>query len=137
MATNYGRELSCTDTLKTGRFVSGLRLVAEAVYRRLTTPRGMLFGGEPEADYGIDLIDLIGAANPKSIAASLPGRITNELLKDERIHDVSVDVASTPDGPGTTLVITVACTAAEGTFTLQLQVSDVTVSLLGIDTETT
>jgi phage baseplate assembly protein W len=135
MATNYGREMSCTDSLKTGRYVTGLRIVAEAAYRRLTTPRGMLQGGEDEADYGIDLTDLIGASNPKSVAASLPGRIQNELLKDERIETVEVDIVETVEGPATALTITIECASAEGVFTLQVAVDDVTVSLLGIDTE--
>jgi hypothetical protein len=62
MSTNYGRELSCTRTLKTGRYVSGVTVVAEAIYRRLTTPRGMLLGGESEGNYGLDLMSLVGSA---------------------------------------------------------------------------
>ena len=135
MATSFGREMSATTSIKTGRFVSGLRAVGEAAYRRLTTPRGMLQGGEAEADYGIDLTELIGTTNPKQDAASLPGRIENELLKDERIESVSVDIVYTTEGPVTTFAIIVDCTTAEGPFALQIAASDVTVELLGIDAE--
>ncbi len=69
---DFGREISCTDSLKTGRFSTGARLVAEAAYRRLTTPRGTLRGGEEEANYGIDLTEMCGATNVKLLQASLP-----------------------------------------------------------------
>jgi len=133
MSTDYGREMSCTDSLRTGRFVTGTRLVAEACYRRLITPRGMLAGGEEEQNYGLDLTAIVGSANPTSIAASLPGRIRTELSKDERIATVSAAVLPVVSGPETTLQITIACvTTAEGPFTLKLLATAVTVELLGI-----
>ena len=101
MSTNYGREVSCTRTLKTGRYVSGVTVVAEAIYRRLTTPRGMLLGGESEGNYGLDLMSLVGSADTKGSAASLPGRIENECRKDERIETVKATVVRTVDGPST------------------------------------
>ena len=134
MAAELGREMSCTTSLKTGRYVTGLRIVGEACYRRLSTPRGMLQGGEGEAEYGIDLTELIGTTNPRADAASLPGRIENELLKDERIESVEVDIGTTVEGPATTLAITVSCTTAEGPFSLQIAASAVTVALIGIET---
>jgi len=135
MTANFGRDTSCTSSLKTGRFVTGARLVAEAAYRRLTTPRGMLRGAEEEANYGIDLAELIGNVNPKAAAAALPERIRAELSKDERIDSVAVDVLISVVGPATTFVITVTCGTAAGPFELQLEASDVTVELLGIKTE--
>lgn len=135
MAVDFGKDVSCTTTLKPGRFATGVRLVAEAAYRRLITPRGMLSGGEEEADYGIDLAGLIGTTSAKSDAVSLPGRIRNELLKDERIERVTVDIAVTVNGPATSFAITVDCVTTAGPFTLRLNADDVTVALLGIETE--
>ena len=132
MSTNYGRELSCTRTLKTGRYVSGVTVVAEAIYRRLTTPRGMLLGGESEGNYGLDLMSLVGSADTKGSAASLPGRIENEGRKDERIETVKATVVRTVDGPSTTYTITIQATTALGPFSLQLLVSAVTVELVGV-----
>jgi len=132
MSTNYGRELSCTRTLKTGRYVSGVTVVAEAIYRRLTTPRGMLLGGESEGNYGLDLMSLVGSADTKGSAASLPGRIENECRKDERIETVKATVVRTVDGPSTTYTITIQATTALGPFSLQLLVSAVTVELVGV-----
>lgn len=134
MATNFGKDISCTSGVRSGRYASGRRLVAEACYRRLSTPRGMLRGGDEEADYGIDLSEYLGASRPKAAAASLPAIIEGELRKDERVEQVDVTVEVETGTPGTSLVVTVRVTTAEGPFDLQLAVSEVSVSLLGIST---
>lgn len=131
--TDLGRDVSCTDSLKTGRFATRARLVGEACYRRLTTPRGMLRGGEDEASYGLDLTELVGSANPKSVAASLPGRIASELSKDERVESVDVEVLFTTEGPETSFSIEIRVGTGAGPFTLKLLASAVTIELLGIE----
>ena len=131
----YGRDISCTDSIRTGRFATGARLVAEAAYRRLTTPRGMLRGGEDEANYGLDLTELIGTSTTKASAAALPGKIAAELSKDERIDASTLDiqVVLTKEGPASVYTISIAGkTANEDSFTLVLLASDVTVELLGL-----
>ncbi len=132
MSVDYGRDISCTDSLKTGRFATGARIVAEAAYRRLVTPRGMLRGGEEEQNYGLDLTELCGTTNPRATAASLPGRIKAELQKDERVETVDVDVLVTTSGPATTFTITVDVQTGAGPFTLKLLASAVDVELLGL-----
>lgn len=133
--TNFGRDTSCTTSLRTGVLVSGPRLVAEACYRRCSTPRGTLRGGEDEANYGIDLSDLIGSATTASDEASLPGRIQTELSKDDRIETVTVNVTAVVVGPATTWNVSIEGDTAEGPFSLVLAVSDVTVDLIGIQAE--
>lgn len=133
--TNYGRDISCTTSIRSGRFVTGARLVAEAAYRRLTTPRGMLRGGEEEADYGIDLADMVGSATTKADKASLSGRIATELKKDERITDVLVTVDDVSTGPGTEWIIGVEAKTGAGPFSLQVAVKDLDISLIGINAE--
>lgn len=108
--------------------------MAEAAYRRLTTPRGMLRGGEAEGEYGLDLTELIGSVDKKNAAATLPGQISSELSKDERIDGLEVTVTETMDGPGIVLQIRVEAETADGEFTLTLLASDVTVELIGIET---
>lgn len=130
--TDFGYDTSCLNGLNTGRFASGVRLVAEAAYRRLITPRGLLQGGDDEANYGLDLADLIGAVMTPSQIAAIPGQIESELLKDERIETVTATVTSVQTGPGVTLTILVDASTAEGPFSLDLSVSQVTVELLGI-----
>ncbi len=132
MTVDLGRDITCTKSLGSGRFASGVRLVAEACYRRLTTPRGLLRGGEEEANYGLDLTSLCGSTNPKAIAASLPGRIDSELRKDERVESVEVDVLQTTAGGLVSFAITISVVTGAGPFTLQLLASSVTVELLGI-----
>ncbi len=134
--TDFGRDTSCTDGLRTGRFSTGVRLVAEAAYRRLTTPRGTLRGGEHEADYGLDLSELVGSSTTKSDALALEGRISNELVKDERILSATADVVLVQNGPAMELTITISATTADGPFVLVLLAKDVTVELLGIQVNT-
>jgi len=130
--TQFGRDLSCTDSLCASRFVSGATLVAQAAYRRLITPRGALRGGPAEENYGTDLSDYVGAPSNESTAASMHNAVVSELQKDERIHTVSVDVTRSVDGPSSTFLVSIDCTTAEGPFSLQLSVGQVTVGLIGI-----
>ncbi len=132
MSADLGRDVSCTDSVKTGRFVTGPRLVAEACYRRLTTPRGMLRGGEGEQNSGLDLTSLVGTTSPTSTAASLPGRVRGELMKDERVQSLTVDVLVTTEGPEVSFDITIVGVTSAGPFTLQLLASAVSVELLGL-----
>lgn len=129
----FGRDMSCTDAIRTTRLVSGTRLVAEACYRRLITPRGSLIGGEAEASYGLDLTSLVGTTDVDALAASLPGRIAIELQKDDRVGDVSTNVVVTKNGPAATFGVTIRVTTTEAeSFTLTLAVTEVSVALLGI-----
>lgn len=132
MTTNFGRDTSCGATLRTGRLSSGVRLVAENAYHRLTTPRGMLRGGEDEQNYGLDLAEYIGAQADAAVAATLPGVIRNELLKDERIDTVDVQVSELRTSVAVSYEITVECLTAEGPFQLQIAASSVSTALLGI-----
>ena len=136
MATNYGRDVSCTTSRKTGRFSSGTRLVAEACFRRLITPRGMLRGGEDEQDYGLDITELFGSSVSRAERAAIPGRIQNELLKDPRVESVEAIVSETLlPGGAIAWEISITGTATEGPFDLQLAVSGVTTQLLGLSGE--
>lgn len=134
--TNFGRDTSCTSSLRTGRFVTGARLVGEAAWRRLNTRRGLLRGGEKEANYGIDLSELVGSVQAKSDEAALPGRIQSELEKDERIDSVAVSVLATTTTAGlVSFEITIDAETKSGPFQLVIAASAVTVDLLRLTTE--
>ena len=94
----YGRDTYCTDGVKSGRLVSGAILLAQALYRRLITVRGSLRGGEAEENYGFDIVGLIGANHTEGDKAALPSKIRNELLKDGRVEDVTVEVVASDTG---------------------------------------
>ena len=133
MSTVYfGYDTSCTRSIRSGRFVSGVELVAQAYYRRLTTTRGTLIGGEEEQNYGLNLMSLVGKAATPSFAASLPGKIENELMKDPRTESVKATVVSATSGPAVTYTIRIATKTALGPFTLVLAVSAVSAEILGI-----
>ncbi len=133
MATNYGRDISCTDSVRTGRYVRGVRLVGESYYRRLTTPRGMLRGGKEEQDFGFDLMSKIGTLASSATRAALPGQIAAELQKDERTLSIDANVIEdSPDGVGKRWVVSVFAQTTEGPFTLQVGVDAVSAEFLGI-----
>ncbi len=133
--TDFGRDTSCTTELRTGRFARGARLVAEAAFRRLTTPRGMLRGGEVEAEYGLDLLGLVGSVTTKGDAAALGGRIESELRKDERIVSVVATVVEVVEGPATSWDISVEAETSAGPFALKIGVDELSVELLSITAE--
>jgi hypothetical protein len=141
MATSvdFGKDVSCASELKSGRYVTGARLIGESYFRRLTTPRGMLRGGEAEADFGLDLLGLIGSVQTSADIASLPGRISNELMKDERSLSIDVEIieGKTADGVGVKLDITIKAVTSAGPFELQIAASAVSAELLGIRSEAT
>jgi len=127
---SFGVDTWAMGTLRTGRLASGVTLLAQACYRRLTTPRGTVRGGDGCDIYGLDLSEYVGHVGLTLAQASLPSQIRAELRKDDRIADVRV--AITRDGVA--LVITIDVTPVDETedFTLTLNVSDVGVSVLGV-----
>jgi hypothetical protein len=130
--TDFGRDVSCgASGLRTGRLARGTTLLAEAIYRRLTTPRGTLRGGDEEGIYGEDLTAYVGR-NDRGLEFALPGIIRTELLKDERIFEVTSTVVRTVNGPAVSFTITIDCVSAAGPFSLKLAVSEVSTTLLGI-----
>lgn len=135
MATGYGVEMYCLDRVRTGKYVRGRAALAQAIYRRLTTPRGTLRGGDEEQAYGLDLPGFVGRVAVPVAAASLPGVVRAELLKDDRILDVDVEVAvDAPENGLVTYTLTIAVTPADETedFSLTLAASETSVDLLGV-----
>lgn len=128
---SYGRDTYAVNGVRTGRLVTGTLLVAQALYRRLITPRGTLLY---DTSYGLDLSELVGEVGPELAAAALPGMIRNELMKDDRVSDVGATITVVTEGAETELVIEIAAVLAESgeTFSLTVGVSDVTTQLLGV-----
>jgi hypothetical protein len=132
MTTGYGVEMYCLDRVRTGKYVSGRKALAQAIYRRLTTPRGTLRGGAEEEAYGIDLPGLVGDSLP---TGALSGIIRAELLKDDRILDVDVDVTSDePSNGQITLTIEIRVVAVDEAeeLALTLSVSETSAELLDV-----
>lgn len=126
---NLGSDISCTDDLEpTFAVATGTAMLGQALWHRLSTPRGLLFY---DPDYGVDLRDaLLDASTPVSRFA-LQSAIAREVEKDERVLRASASVkfnAST-----STMSVKVSIDTAEGPFALVLEVSKVTVALLRFD----
>jgi hypothetical protein len=129
---NFGVDSSCTTGIRSGVLVSGITLVAQMCFRRLSTPRGQLYGGEDEANFGLDLVGILGHAATDDEAASVPGQVQAELLKDARVAAVTCTTSSVKTGPAAAWTVNVAVESSEGAFSLVLSVDAVSVQLLGI-----
>lgn len=136
MSVGYGQDTWCVDSLQPGRVARGATLVAQALYRRLITPRGTLRGGDEESAYGFDVSAYVGAVGYPTALQALPGLVRGELLKDDRIT-TNLDVVATleaGDGPGLQVIrleITAELADESGDFSLTLDVTHLDVSIFG------
>jgi phage baseplate assembly protein W len=128
VATDYGTELSLLkDIASDSRTVSGFRVVGEAIFRRLTTPRGRLIA---DPNYGFDLTQYVNAdMSPRDIAGLRSG-IAAECVKDERVNAVTVDATLERNG---LLTVSIVLDLGTQTFTLVIAASSVTVDLVRVN----
>lgn len=134
MAKGYGVETWCLTSLSPGRLVSGRLALIQALYRRVTTPRGTLLGGPEEASYGLDLAGWVGAVGDRIAVAAIPAMVRAEWLKDDRILDVQVTAAAVTGSDGLTsihMTAYVTPVAESESFPMTLQVTGSAVTLLG------
>jgi len=134
MSNGFGLDVWCVDQIRTGRYARGRQVVAQALYRRLITPRGVLREAGNGAAYGIDLPGIVGAVGYPTASRLLPDRVRAELLKDDRVADVSVAaliVTETNGLQSITLDANVALYEEGEEFSLSLSVSDTSVTLIG------
>lgn len=109
----YGTDLSCTDDLDerlTEVDSQSTRALAEAVYRRITTPRGSL---PDDPDYGIDIRGFLNRGTTAAEILAIAGQTRAEIEKDDRVQEaqvtvspsrlgdsMTVDIRVTPEDPG-------------------------------------
>lgn len=132
---SYGTDVYCYDQVFTGRFATGLEALAQAIYRRLTTPRGTLDDGEEGSVYGLDVLDFTGTVGTVAAVDALPDVVRAEILKDDRVGRVEITAAVERLTSGLVLInLDIDVFPADETdpFQLSLAVSDVTVALLGV-----
>lgn len=127
--TDLGTDLYCISDLDpAGRTVSGPEALAQALARRLQTPRGALAAIGDDPDYGLDLRDYVGEDVGAGIEAEVGSAVRAECLKDERVRDVDVTVAVS----GRALTVGLRVASTQGAVRLVLAVSAVTVDLLKV-----
>ncbi len=129
----YGVDTSATKRVHVGRTVTGAELVAEALFRRLTTERGTLLD---DPSYGWSLQRWLGSEWTEARSRATPGLIRQEGRKDDRLEEGSlvVDFQETRgDNAAVSLEITISAVTTEGeSFDLVISASSVTVELLRI-----
>lgn len=130
MSADFGLDLSCTYDLDQRCItVTGRRLLAEAIFRRLITPRGRLIG---DPNYGTDITQYLNDDVSPSDIAEMRAAIRAECKKDERIDDCTVTITA-PAGKTGTYTIVISLEDGDGPFDLVLAVSNVTVEILNLE----
>ena len=125
----YGHDLSCTtDIDPMGIEVDGLTTLAQALFRRVITPRGTLLD---DPNYGIDLTGYVNDDLSPSDVARIGASVDAEFLKDERVLRSSTTI--TLLGNGTVITVASAVTPNSGaTFQLVLSITQVTAQILSV-----
>ena len=118
--TDYGSDLSCVDDLDASMVeldgvADGPLVVAQAVYRRITTPRGMVIDAP---DYGVDVAALLHRGLTRAELLGVAGTVRKEILKDDRVAAVDVVPSHSSSDPAAVDLV-IRGTLVDGeTFTL-------------------
>lgn len=128
---DYGRDISCTDDtnpMMTELKDDDVRLVEEAIFRRLITPKGRLLD---DSLYGFDLHQFQNAAVDAKVVATVQAGIRGQCFAEETVETATVVVEVLGDDPqDLSMVIDVSGECAAGPFQFTVEVSQVSVSLL-------
>jgi phage baseplate assembly protein W len=103
---------------------SGNLVVAEAILRRWTTPRGALID---DPNYGWDVMDLVSDDLGPADTQHAQQQLAAEAQKDERVQRARVTLTLKIDG---TLDIEALIMTANGPFRMVVNVSQISTSLL-------
>lgn len=118
---------SASDLEALGTIVDGNTALAQALARRLTTPRGGLFY---DLDYGTDLRAYVNDGLTPGQVSEIRSAIQRECLKDDRVFDVDCDTSF--NSAAQTLSVSIRVVGADGPFDLTLAISKLTVDLLQV-----
>jgi phage baseplate assembly protein W len=128
MMADLGTDISCwPDMDPNGALVSGRTMLAQALARRLTTPRGSLFY---DTHYGTDIRYFLNEGFTNEAQSRIAAAVEAECRKDERVATVKATVTFNPAAQS--LAISIALSDAAGPFTLTLDVTKLTVDLLAV-----
>src|SRR5690606_12514352 len=118
---DFGSDISGITRLDWSLDIAEGRLaLAQAIPRRLTTPRGGLFY---DPTYGYNVTELIGSTVPASVVEQ---RVLEQVLAEEAVEDARCEVALN----GITLRIEIYVVAAGGPFELVLNQNELTLEAL-------
>ena len=128
MATFYGSDTYCLTDLPLidVQVVDPKQLIAQRLVRRLSTPYGALGIIGDDADAGLDVRQYLNAAlSPRQVSA-IAQAVESELLKDEQVANCTATLTFAAGA----LVIGLSVVSAAGPFTLTLNVSALTTTLV-------
>jgi hypothetical protein len=124
--TNYGSDMSLLmDLDPMGTVVTGRLLLAQALIRRWTTPRGRLLD---DPNYGYAVTDELNDDLSPTDLSDIADNMDAEAIKDERV--VSSQTTVQFNQANGWLITTSIIDDGAGPFPLVLQISDVTVTIL-------
>jgi hypothetical protein len=126
----YGVDLSCvTDLTEALDEVdpNSTIAIAEALIRRLITPRG---GLPDDADYGFNLRGHLNRGVTVADLRTLTGQVRSECRKDDRVDDVDVAAVYTLGNAGLRVTISVAPASIDlDSFSFTFSITDTTAVL--------
>jgi hypothetical protein len=112
--------------------VSGLAVLGQDILHRLETPRGGLFY---DPDYGTDVRAYLNGKMTPQVLSRMQSEVQAELGKDERFLSTSAKFQFVPQT--NTLTLNLAVVTAQGPFTLVIEITNVTITLLSIQAQGT
>ncbi len=125
--SDLGTCLDClTDLNPSSAMVSGRTALAQAIARRLQTPRGVLFD---DPNYGFDVAGYLNDDLSTSDLGKIQSGITEECKKDARVIDASCVVTLSGSGDLLTLRAEISLVGAAGPFALVVEVSNLGLAL--------
>ena len=119
----YGSDISCDSDVDAGMAElpgDSTLLLAQAIARRLDTPRGSL---PDDPGYGISLRSMLNVGTTTTSIAGIAGRIRGEIVKDDRVATATVSVTPGTALDSLTVVIRVTPADVGETFTMTLAVT--------------
>jgi len=126
VAADFGTDLSLFPDLDVaGGLVSGNTCLAQALLRRLITPRGGLFY---DPGYGTDIRGFIGDSLGPNSTGAIQQSIEREVLQDERVLGASASVAFV--AATGVLIGHLNIQTSDGPFQLVISVTALSVTLL-------
>lgn len=117
----YGSDISCDSDVDAGMAElpgDSTLLLAQAIARRLDTPRGSL---PDDPGYGISLRSMLNVGT--TTTSGIAGRIRGEIVKDDRVSTATVSVTPGTALDSLTVVIRVTPADVGETFTMTLAVT--------------
>ncbi len=133
LIAGYGRDLWCeADVRESAEETEGLLVVAQCIYRRLSTDRGSLLGCP---DFGLDIRSFLQTGMDPLAILAIPALVDQEIRKEPGVLNCTVEVRnSTPTSLELSCLIEAIQENGEaGQFPLVVNVTQAGVEIAGLE----